>query len=123
MVFDLLDRLQAKLEILRLEKRYARRRNRRSTFVSNAVYVDGEYIYNTPNTTGSSTASSPANDYKNKTAATLPCSVSTSAEPPTKKQKSRWSSMPGLGSNSAPSPSTHKPSLSHRWPANSSRES
>ena len=48
------DKIQAKLEIFRLEQRYTRRRHRRSTFVSNAVYVDGEYVYQTPNSTGSS---------------------------------------------------------------------
>jgi len=42
---NLLDLLQSKLELFRLEQRYIRRRNRRSTFVSEAQYVDGEYIY------------------------------------------------------------------------------
>lgn len=51
---SLFDRLQAKLELFRLEKRYTRSRQRRSGFVSNAVYVDGEYVYQTPNSTGSS---------------------------------------------------------------------
>lgn len=55
---SLIDRIQAKLEFFRLEQHYTRRRHRRSTFVSNAVYVDGEYIYQTPNSTGSSTGSS-----------------------------------------------------------------
>lgn len=55
---SLIDRIQAKLEFFRLEQHYTRRRHRRSTFVSNAIYVDGEYVYQTPNTTGSSTDSS-----------------------------------------------------------------
>jgi len=42
---NLLDLLQQKLELFRLEQRYTRRRHRRSTFVSEAQYVDGEYIY------------------------------------------------------------------------------
>ncbi|EPE26805.1 hypothetical protein GLAREA_02719 [Glarea lozoyensis ATCC 20868] len=42
---NLIDLLQSKLELFRLEQRYTRRRNRRSTFVSEAQYVDGEYIY------------------------------------------------------------------------------
>lgn len=54
---SLIDRFQAKLELFRLEQRYTRRRHRRSTFVSNAVYVDGEYVYQTPNSTGSSGSS------------------------------------------------------------------
>lgn len=54
---SLMDRIQAKLELFRLEQRYTRRRHRRSTFVSNAVYVDGEYVYQTPNSTGSSGSS------------------------------------------------------------------
>jgi hypothetical protein len=49
-----IEKIQAKLELFRLEQRYTRHRNRRSTFVSNAVYVDGEYVYQTPNSTGSS---------------------------------------------------------------------
>ena len=78
---NIIDRIQAKIELFRLEQRYTRRRNRRSTFVSNAIYVDGEYVYNTPNTTGSSTA----------TGATTKTSNSS-------KLKNRWSSMPGFGS-------------------------
>lgn len=54
---SLFERIQAKLELFRLEQRYTRRRHRRSQFVSNAVYVDGEYIYQIPNSTGSSTDS------------------------------------------------------------------
>ncbi|KAG9231437.1 hypothetical protein BJ875DRAFT_118893 [Amylocarpus encephaloides] len=42
---NLLDLIHSKLELFRLEQRYTRRRNRRSTFVSEAQYVDGEYIY------------------------------------------------------------------------------
>lgn len=59
---SLIDRLQAsiqqKIELFRLEQRYTRRRHRRSTFQTNAVYVDGEYVYQTPNSTGSSTSTS-----------------------------------------------------------------
>lgn len=55
---NFIERIQAKLELFRLEQRYTRRRNRRSTFVSNAIYVDGEYVYQTPTSTGSSTTSS-----------------------------------------------------------------
>ncbi|PQE14479.1 3-phosphoinositide-dependent kinase 1 protein [Rutstroemia sp. NJR-2017a BBW] len=40
---SLINLINQKLELYRLEKRYTRRRNRRSTFVSDAVYVDGEY--------------------------------------------------------------------------------
>ncbi|KAK0101557.1 hypothetical protein ONS95_006722 [Cadophora gregata] len=42
---NLIDLINSKLELFRLEQRYTRRRNRRSTFVSEAQYVDGEYIY------------------------------------------------------------------------------
>jgi len=51
---NLLDFLHQKLELFRLEQRYTRKRHRRSTFVSEAVYVDGEYIY------------SPSSTYANK---------------------------------------------------------
>jgi len=65
----LIERIQAKIELFRLEQRYTRRRHRRSTFVSNAIYVDGEYIYQSPNTTGSSANTSRTNSTQN-TAAT-----------------------------------------------------
>ncbi|KAK8066391.1 hypothetical protein PG997_013138 [Apiospora hydei] len=39
-----LEKIQAKIELYRLEQRYTRNRNRRSTFISNAVYVDGELV-------------------------------------------------------------------------------
>lgn len=108
---SLFDRIQAKLELFRLEQRYTRHRNRRSTFVSNAIYVDGEYIYQTPNTTGSSTDSSTARidalhgDQAAADAATPPNndSMMTVAEavqspPPERKRLNRFSSMPGFGS-------------------------
>jgi hypothetical protein len=60
MGMSIFDRIQSKLEILRLEKRYTRSRHRRSAFVSNAVYIDGEYVYQTPNSTGGSSNSSSA---------------------------------------------------------------
>ncbi|KAH7369986.1 hypothetical protein BKA65DRAFT_386299, partial [Rhexocercosporidium sp. MPI-PUGE-AT-0058] len=44
-IMHLFDLINSKLELFRLEQRYTRRRNRRSTFVSDAQYVDGEYIY------------------------------------------------------------------------------
>ncbi|EMF12899.1 uncharacterized protein SEPMUDRAFT_16163, partial [Sphaerulina musiva SO2202] len=52
----LIDRIKAKMEIRRLEQRYTRR-EKRSTFISGAQYVDGEYVYN-HNTGGSSSANS-----------------------------------------------------------------
>src|SRR3954451_4926879 len=35
------------IELFRLEQRYTRRK-RRTTFISNAQYVDGEYVYTSP---------------------------------------------------------------------------
>ncbi|PHH84733.1 hypothetical protein CDD83_1478 [Cordyceps sp. RAO-2017] len=109
----LVDRIRAKLELFRLEQRYTRHRHRRSTFVSNAVYVDGEYVFQTPNSTGSSsTSSSPSrtdalhgqragsvavavadDDQLADPATTLP-----QLPPPERKRLSRFSSMPGFGS-------------------------
>ncbi|GES61092.1 iron-sulfur clusters transporter atm1 [Aspergillus terreus] len=43
----LIEKLQAKIELYRLEQRYARRKHR-STF-SGVPYVDGEYVYNGAN--------------------------------------------------------------------------
>ncbi|KAF2800616.1 hypothetical protein K505DRAFT_228446 [Melanomma pulvis-pyrius CBS 109.77] len=39
----LIEKLQARLELYRLEQRYTRR-EKRTTFVSDAQYVDGEYV-------------------------------------------------------------------------------
>ncbi|KAK7701467.1 hypothetical protein SLS64_010211 [Diaporthe eres] len=102
----LFERIQSKIDIWRLEQRYTRRRNRRSTFVSNAIYVDGEYIYQTPNTTGSSNNSnssafesaSPSPTH----AQTFGSAATTEAPTATKERKklNRFSSMPGFGSMS-----------------------
>ncbi|KAI9822143.1 MAG: hypothetical protein M1832_003146 [Thelocarpon impressellum] len=46
---SLMTNLRSKLELFRLERRYTARRSRRSTFISDAQYVDGEYIIG-PNT-------------------------------------------------------------------------
>lgn len=40
----LFDKLQSKLELYRLEQKYAKRKNRQ-TFSTGATYVDGEYHY------------------------------------------------------------------------------
>ncbi|KAK3904167.1 hypothetical protein C8A05DRAFT_42716 [Staphylotrichum tortipilum] len=99
----LFDRIQAKIELFRLEQRYTRRRNRRSTFVSNAIYVDGEYIYQSPATTGSSSASgssTPGPAVVVPGPGHSPQSSPRGAEFPGREQKrlNRWSSMPGFGS-------------------------
>ena len=57
-IFDLISQ---KIELFRLEQRYTRRRNRRSTFVSEAQYVDGEYIYS-PTSTYSAKCSAGGSD-------------------------------------------------------------
>lgn len=88
----LIERIQAKIELFRLEQRYTRRRHRRSTFVSNAVYVDGEYIYNTPVSTGSSANTS--------------SSTSSNASEKAGKRMNRFSAMPGFGSLSKASGSS-----------------
>jgi hypothetical protein len=106
----LIERIQAKIELFRLEQRYTRRRHRRSTFVSNAVYVDGEYIYQSPNTTGSSANTSRTASTQNtsQTGASSPTNAvefePSTAPPASKQQKrlNRWSSMPGFGSGSKP---------------------
>jgi len=79
----LFERIQAKIELFRLERRYTRRRQ---TFVSNAIYVDGEYVYQTPTSTGSSTNTSTVND------------MHTTAPDKAGRRLSRFSSMPGFGS-------------------------
>ncbi|KAI4869912.1 hypothetical protein F4820DRAFT_443694 [Hypoxylon rubiginosum] len=112
---SLIEKIQAKIELFRLEQRYTRNRNRRSAFVSNAVYVDGEYIYQTPNTTGSSTnshsssgssSSTPSSPIQETTASRRHSIVEQSNrfEPETpmpsqRKRLNRFSSMPGFGSS------------------------
>jgi hypothetical protein len=110
---SLIDRIQAKLELFRLEQRYTRRRNRRSTFVSNAVYVDGEYVYQTPNSTGSSAESSTMRVDAlhgekvgaKTTTAIAPVMANSSTEsvsPAQRKRLHRFSSMPGFGGTFSP---------------------
>lgn len=108
---SIFDKIQAKLELFRLEQRYTRRRNRRSTFVSNAIYVDGEYVYQTPNSTGSSTDSSTSRiDALHGDKAVLasvvqaPASLDNDDMTPEavipradRKRLNRFSSMPGFG--------------------------
>ncbi|CEJ91977.1 hypothetical protein VHEMI07658 [[Torrubiella] hemipterigena] len=117
MGINLLERIQAKLEVFRLEQRYTRRRNRRSTFVSNAIYVDGEYVYQTPNSTGSSADSSSVRvdalhgeqmnlSHSHRNLPTLApmmedgsYSPSSSAPSPTERKRlNRFSSIPSFGS-------------------------
>ncbi|KAJ5871306.1 uncharacterized protein N7529_003659 [Penicillium soppii] len=56
MGLSLMDKLQAKLELYRLEQRYARRKHR-STFSTGAQYVDGEYVYSNGASSPTSTVS------------------------------------------------------------------
>ncbi|OAA59588.1 hypothetical protein SPI_05786 [Niveomyces insectorum RCEF 264] len=85
---NFIERIQAKIELFRLEQRYTRRRNRRSTFVSNAIYVDGEYIYQTPASTGSSSNTSAS--------ATSSQSRASQPTPSPNKNRNRFS-MPAFG--------------------------
>lgn len=52
-----LEQLRSKYELYRLEQRYTKR-EKRTTFISGAQYVDGEYVYNTSASTSSSPTSS-----------------------------------------------------------------
>ncbi|EPE10844.1 hypothetical protein F503_05939 [Ophiostoma piceae UAMH 11346] len=88
---NIIERIQAKLELFRLEQRYTRRRNRRSTFVSNAIYVDGEYVYQTPISTGSSSNTS-----------TVSATASRAPTSPVNKARNRLS-MPTFSSSKMPS--------------------
>ncbi|KAJ4286012.1 hypothetical protein N0V88_008165 [Collariella sp. IMI 366227] len=97
MGLNIIDRIQAKIELFRLEQRYTRHRNRRSTFVSNAVYVDGEYIQQTPNTTGSSSSTSRSASIRKVTPAQP--TLDRGGEQVPRKKLNRWSSMPGFGSS------------------------
>ncbi|KAF9696618.1 hypothetical protein EKO04_005641 [Ascochyta lentis] len=54
----LFEKMQARLELYRLEQRYTRR-EKRSTFISEAQYVDGEYVYaSSPSSSTKSAATS-----------------------------------------------------------------
>ncbi|KAE8156941.1 hypothetical protein BDV40DRAFT_64885 [Aspergillus tamarii] len=60
------EKLQAKIELYRLEQRYARRKHR-STF-SGVQYVDGEYVYtNGSNSPGSVSKHSTGSYWKSPT--------------------------------------------------------
>ncbi|KAJ9626384.1 hypothetical protein H2203_004016 [Taxawa tesnikishii (nom. ined.)] len=62
-----IDSLRAKYELYRLEQRYTRR-DKRTTFVSSAQYVDGEYVYNSVAASPTSTSSSSWASSKNNRA-------------------------------------------------------
>ncbi|KAL8377286.1 hypothetical protein RB595_008122 [Gaeumannomyces hyphopodioides] len=86
-----IERIQAKIELFRLEQRYTKRRNRRSTFVSNAVYVDGD----------SPSQASPRPQTPPRRAATAAFTTDNIPEAPAMKpgkKLNRFSSMPGFGS-------------------------
>lgn len=51
-----MDSIRAKVELYRLEQRYARR-DKRTTFTTGARYVDGEYIFDHSSSPGSPTGS------------------------------------------------------------------
>ncbi|OJJ02675.1 hypothetical protein ASPSYDRAFT_88506 [Aspergillus sydowii CBS 593.65] len=51
----LIEKLQARLEIYRLEQRYARRKHR--TTFTEVQYVDGEYVYSNSSNSSSGTVS------------------------------------------------------------------
>ncbi|KAI1660388.1 hypothetical protein F4813DRAFT_292740 [Daldinia decipiens] len=116
-----IEKIQAKLELFRLEQRYTRNRHRRSAFISNAIYVDGEYIYQTPNTTGSSTnsssttTSSPVEEPNRRHSAIVEGPrIRYNMEPQTpaqKKRLNRFSSMPGFGSSSKSSSRDWRPDV------------
>ena len=53
----LVDNLKAKYELYRLEQRYTRR-EKRTTFYSNAQYVDGEYVYTASSPTSAKSSGS-----------------------------------------------------------------
>ncbi|KAI0876220.1 hypothetical protein GGS24DRAFT_452447 [Hypoxylon argillaceum] len=102
------EKIQSKLEIYRLEKRYTRNRHRRSTFISNAMYVDGEYVYQTPSSTGSSTTSTTSTRVSARTTARRSLEMPVVPENPDQalaaaqaKRLHRFSSMPGFGSKSS----------------------
>ena len=96
MGLNILDRIQQRIDLFRLEQRYTRNRNRRSTFVSNAVYVDGEYVYNTPNTTGSSTNSN--SNHSSTVSSPIEGPRSPAMDGKAAKRSKRFSGMPGFGS-------------------------
>ncbi|KAJ1325846.1 hypothetical protein MN608_09044 [Microdochium nivale] len=104
---SLMQKLQAKLELFRLEQRYTRNRHRRSTFQSNAVYVDGEYVYQTPTSTGSSNSSSstpPIQEYeperrRNSVEEHNSAAHQEEMTPAQRKRLNRFSSMPGFGTS------------------------
>ncbi|KAI0382462.1 hypothetical protein F5Y04DRAFT_252708 [Hypomontagnella monticulosa] len=114
---SLFEKIQAKIELFRLEQRYTRNRHRRSAFISNAIYVDGEYIYQTPNNTGSSTnssstASSPVEQTTRRHSVVIeePSRYTEPQTPAQKKRLNRFSSMPGFGSSKSSSTRDWRPS-------------
>jgi len=107
---SIFEKIQARIELFRLEQRYTRRRHRRSTFQTNAIYIDGEYIYQTPSSTGSSTSSGPRINALHEAEPMPPMEEeeqeqeqSDAAAEKSRKKMNRFSAMPGFGS-SGPKP-------------------
>lgn len=61
----LIEKIQARLELYRLEQRYTRR-EKRTTFISGAQYVDGEYIYASSPVSTKSTSTSTSSQRMSK---------------------------------------------------------
>lgn len=61
----LMENLRAKYELYRLEQRYTRR-EKRTTFISGAQYVDGEYVYTASPTTSTKSSSSFGSSWSGK---------------------------------------------------------
>jgi len=61
----LIDNLRAKYELYRLEQRYTKR-EKRTTFISGAQYVDGEYVYMASPTSSEKSSSSSGSGWSSK---------------------------------------------------------
>nr|OQO07301.1 hypothetical protein B0A51_17505 [Rachicladosporium sp. CCFEE 5018] len=66
----LIDNLRAKYDLYRLEQRYTRR-DKRTTFISNAQYVDGEYVYNVSSPISTKSSGSFGSGFGNKNRASV----------------------------------------------------
>jgi len=93
---NLVELFHQKMELLRLEKKYIHGRRRRSHFVSEAIYVDGEYLYEQPSQSYTSSSKPTSSSSKNsRSSSSLGSTTTVSA--PDFKEKSEGKRMSWSG--------------------------
>lgn len=94
---NLVELFHQKMEIIRLEKKYIHNRRSRSHFVSEAVYVDGEYLYEQPPSPSYASSSKPtsSSSKNSRSSSSLGSTTTVSAADSTEKSVGKRASWGG----------------------------